>query len=158
MKNKPIIQKPKDYIQWHGLKTYIHNDKVRPGFTVGEVWFCSFGENIGFEIDGKNKENTKELYLRPTMIIQATSKDTFVGLPLTTQTQKYENKIYASLEQINGKTNTALYGQVKTMDAKRLQFRLCKLSDHKLDIIKEKFIKYILYKKITPKSKSKGSD
>jgi mRNA-degrading endonuclease toxin of MazEF toxin-antitoxin module len=150
--------KPKTYTKWHSLKSFIHNDKVRPDFNIGEVWFCSFGENIGYEIDDKNKIDSKALYLRPVLIIQATSKDTFVGLPLTTQTEKYKNKIYASIENINDIQNTILYGQVKSFDAKRLQFRLCKISEYKLDTIKEKFIKYILYKKITPKNKSKGSD
>jgi mRNA-degrading endonuclease toxin of MazEF toxin-antitoxin module len=148
--------KQKNYKDWSGIKSKIHNEKQRPDFCVGEVWYCSFGDNIGYEIDGKNSEGRPKLYLRPVLILQATSKDTFVGIPLTSKTEKYINKAYAAIVELNGKENAILFGQVKSMDTKRLQSKMYRIRDSKLSKIKQKFIEYILIppkkdKKITPK-------
>lgn len=44
----------KDFQKWHILKRGIHNDKERRFYHEREVWWCSLGENIGFE--GLKKE------------------------------------------------------------------------------------------------------
>ena len=146
---KPETKQSSEYIknfnEWFDSKKEIHTNKIRPDFAIGEVWYCSFGENIGFEIDGKNKENTiQKLFLRPVLVIQATSKYTFVGLPLTSKIEKYVGKVYAFITTIKDVPNAVLLGQVKTFDAKRLQFRMTKISDKKIQTIKEKFVDYIL--------------
>jgi hypothetical protein len=45
----------KDYIIWTPIKSELHNSGNRPiGYRESEVWWCSIGENVGFEEDGKN--------------------------------------------------------------------------------------------------------
>jgi hypothetical protein len=65
----------KDYRKWSPVKAIIHNSGSHPlGYKEREVWWCSVGENIGFEEDGKN-----ELFNRPVLILKIFSKELFWG-------------------------------------------------------------------------------
>ena len=44
----------KDFQGWHQLKININESKKLPTFNEREIWWCSIGTNIGFEMDGKN--------------------------------------------------------------------------------------------------------
>jgi len=79
------------------------------------------GQNIGYETDGKGDK-----FLRPVLIIRKFSKDSFLGIPLTTSS-KNDMFHYKFTISSNQKVNYANLSQVKLFDAKRL--------DHKLGII-----------------------
>ncbi|MFA7169790.1 MAG: hypothetical protein WC178_02965 [Candidatus Paceibacterota bacterium] len=57
----------KDYKNWHNLKLKIENNgtKKKKKFREREIWWCSLGENIGFEQDGKN-----EKFERPILVLR----------------------------------------------------------------------------------------
>ena len=44
----------KDYKNWHKLKSQIDSVGVEKFFHEQEIWWCSVGVNVGYEIDGKN--------------------------------------------------------------------------------------------------------
>ena len=43
----------KDFQNWHSLKTKLESLEKDELFREREIWWCSIGENIGFEQDGK---------------------------------------------------------------------------------------------------------
>ncbi len=40
----------KDFSQWHLIKTIIENEYHGPLFREREIWWCSIGTNVGFEV------------------------------------------------------------------------------------------------------------
>jgi len=105
----------KDYEVWHNIKRNLHNKKARPFFHEGEVWFCSLGENIGFEEDGRGQN-----YLRPVIIVRKFNKEVCWGVPLTKS--KRSSQYYYSFN-LNSKTSTAILSQLRLIDCKRLQYK-----------------------------------
>ena len=70
----------KHFEEWIELKSGLHFNARCPRIHEGEVWWCSFGENVGVEINGKSSRFT-----RPVVIMKKLSKFGFMGVPLTSQ-------------------------------------------------------------------------
>jgi len=103
----------KNYQKWMPVKAEIHNDGNRPiGFKEGEIWWCSLGENIGFEEDGKSSR-----YTRPVLVYKVYSRQLFIAIPLSTT--KNRGKYYFEFE-FNGKISVALLSQIRALDSSRL--------------------------------------
>jgi len=69
----------KDFRNWFSLKPQLDKQAKRLSFREREVWYCYWGTNIGFEIDGKNQN------LRPCLVFKKLSCETFYALPLTSK-------------------------------------------------------------------------
>jgi hypothetical protein len=80
------------------------------------------GQNIGYETDGKG-----DGFLRPVLILRKFSRESFLGIPLTTS-KKDDMFHYEFLLNSNGKINYATLSQVKLFDAKRLHAKLGTIS------------------------------
>ena len=103
MKNK--------FNNWNNLKQKIE-DKEIIKFKQGEIYFMSVWQNIGYEIYGK-----KELYLRPVLVYKKLSKQTFIGIPLSS---KQKDGTYFYTFRYTKKTlSTALLTQIRVFDIKR---------------------------------------
>jgi len=111
---------PKDFTEWHKVKTWIENDHPAPLFRSREVWWCSLGSNVGTEEDGKNN-----LYERPVVVIQKFNRDMFWGLPMTSR--KKEGKFYYSF-LLHDLDRTAILSQLRVLSAKCLIRRIGKIS------------------------------
>ena len=111
-----IKQMEKDFSKWFEEKMLVHNEKARPFFRDGEVWFTALGENVGFEQDGRG-----ESYLRPVAIIRKFNNEIFWAVPMTKN--KKSGKFYFSFN-LDGGTSTAILSQIRLVDAKRLFYRL----------------------------------
>ena len=53
----------KQFEQWIGVKSDLHNSGIFRDIKEGEVWWCSMGVNVGVEID-RSEEHTSELQSR----------------------------------------------------------------------------------------------
>lgn len=106
----------KDFAKWFKEKSEVHNEKTRPFFYEGEVWFAALGENIGFEQDGRG-----EKYLRPVAVIRKFNNEICWAIPLTKN--KKSGKFYFSFILV-GETSTAILSQIRLVDAKRLYYRV----------------------------------
>ena len=76
----------KNFSKWNKKKIEVENrdiDALKINFKNREVWWCSLGENIGYEQDGKG-----ENFERPILILRKFNKHIFLGIPLTTKKQK----------------------------------------------------------------------
>ena len=101
----------------------------RPNFGAGEIWWCQIGVNVGDEEDGKGDK-----FMRPVLIFRKLSKNIFLGVPLSSKLK--ESYLYCNFEFKNNK-QSAIIGQVRVFDSKRLGDRMGKLNKHEFNKIKE---------------------
>lgn len=117
----------KDFQKWHNKKTGINDINKPPFFHEREIWFCYLGANVGFEQDGSGED-----FLRPVLIIRKFNKYMFWALPLTKPKTEinYKKEVYyyplifnSSIESI------AILSQVRTVDARRLAYRIAEVNE-----------------------------
>jgi len=109
----------KNYQLWHQVKRDIEASDGRKFFREREIWWCSLGENVGGEQDGKH-----DRFERPVLVFRKFNKDLFWGLPLTSAQKAL--KFYFPIE-IHGIPRSIILSQVKMMSVKRLTRRLVKI-------------------------------
>ena len=122
----------KDFESWHGLKQKLDTRNKAPIFHEREIWWCSMGVNIGFEVYGKGN-----IFTRPVLILKKFSKSTFLGVPLST---KIKNSEYYHPITFKGKTSSAVFDQIRIMDAKRLADIIIKLPENQFEKIRNALI------------------
>ena len=120
----------KDFVNWHKVKNNIENKKQRIYFQIRDVLFCSIGENVGFEQDGRGKE-----FLRPVVVVKKFNNEVFFGVPLTHTDKK--GKYYFSFNLNNG-TSVAILSQVRLFDAKRIKYKIGMIDEKDFSTLKEK--------------------
>ena len=103
----------KDFDNWNERKKNIQESSFAPYFHTREVWWCCLGINVGFEQDGSGKE-----YHRPILILKGISRNTFVGVPLTSSSHPHPFR--PSVGKIEGKEARGLISQIRVLDTKRL--------------------------------------
>ena len=70
----------KEFDQWNEVKKSVHAKSDNFGVHEREIWWTSFGVNIGVEIDGKH-----EGFERPALILKKFNRQMVWVLPITTQ-------------------------------------------------------------------------
>jgi hypothetical protein len=129
--NKPNFIK--NFLDWFALKPKLDEQDFRLSFKEREVWYCYFGANIGFEIDGK------EEFLRPCLIVKKLSKETFYAIPLTSK-PKNGSWYYPSFVQ--NKHGSYIFSQMKLIDSKRLKYFVERLDENEFAKVKSEFINF----------------
>ncbi|MBQ3318689.1 type II toxin-antitoxin system PemK/MazF family toxin [Candidatus Saccharibacteria bacterium] len=109
----------KRFREWIELKERIHFSNSLPKIKEDDIWWCSFGENVGIEINGKNK-----LFSRPVFIYKKLSRFGFIGIPLTSQDKT--GSWYVKFDFQN-KPQTAVLSQIRTFSVSRLSSRMGRL-------------------------------
>ena len=121
-----------EYDRWNEIKKEINSKKQNLIFKNRDIFWLQVGNNVGFETDGKGKD-----FLRPVLVLRKFSKDSFLGIPLTTS-QKDDIFHYKFILNSNKKVNYATLSQVKLFDAKRLYNKLGKISVNDFELLKIK--------------------
>ncbi|MCX6720492.1 MAG: type II toxin-antitoxin system PemK/MazF family toxin [Candidatus Staskawiczbacteria bacterium] len=126
----------KDYKNWMGLKSGIHNNKIRPFFHEREVWFSSLGENVGYEQDGSGGN-----FRRPVLILRKFNNEVIWILPLTRtdKTGKYYFRISPvdDKDKTDGRASVVILSQIRLVDAKRLQYKIGDIKEDEFIKLKE---------------------
>ncbi len=128
----------KNFLDWFKLKPKLHENEKYPVFREAEIWWCHLGENIGHEENGKGDQ-----FLRPVVIIRKFNHKLFYGLPTSSKIK--DNKYYFNLK-MRQKNISVLLSQMKAIDVQRLSYKLGKISDNELLILKRKMSQIILGK------------
>jgi quercetin dioxygenase-like cupin family protein/mRNA-degrading endonuclease toxin of MazEF toxin-antitoxin module len=137
----------KDFNKWNSLKQRIDQKEVIR-FKQGEIYFMSIGQNIGHEAYGKN-----DLYLRPVLVYRKLSKQTFIGIPLSS---KQKNGTYFYTFRYTEKTlSTALLNQIRVFDIKRSEYYDGHINLSDFGKLKNKLLSLL---DVTPNPKGKGSE
>ena len=119
---------------WSQIKYRLSLNTQDVLFKQGEIWWCSFGLNLGEEIFGKGLKFT-----RPVLIFRKLTGNSFMGLPFTTQNKTgtwYVETIH------NGVRRSAMLNQARILDKKRLIKRIGTLDDGQYQTVKRKFIDF----------------
>lgn len=127
----------KRFLEWIKLKEKLHNVlKGPPLVKERDLWWVSFGENIGSEINGKSG-----LFSRPGIILKKLSREFYLVAPTTSQ--KKDGSWYVEITQENKYMYVCLH-QVRTIDHRRLSSRLGQIDSDDFEKVKTAFMK--LYK------------
>ena len=120
----------KDFDKWNIQKKDLEDKENNVLYKTGDIWWCSVGLNVAEESCGKG-----DTYRRPVLILRKLSKNSFIGLPLSTKV-----KIGTWFIDINvlGNTQYVLLHQIRMFSAKRLQRRLSVLDNKDFHRVKEK--------------------
>lgn len=126
----------KKFKKWFGLKEKLHNQNHKPPFfKESEIWWCSVGENIGNEMNGKNN-----YFRRPVLIIRKLDKYSFLAVPLTSKTKI--GSWYVGITH-NGIKNTAVISQIRHFDYKRLDKKLATLDKKDFDLVIDSCLSFL---------------
>ena len=111
---------------WNSLKKEIDFSIPDYNFSEKEIWWCSFGKNIGNEQDGKNSN-----FERPVIILKKWSGNFFIGLPMTSKNKINEKnqKFYFKYDLNDVDLGYVILTQIKSFSNKRLIRRMGKMSD-----------------------------
>ena len=95
----------KHFDEWIEVKEKLHFGGSMPKISEGDIWWCSCGENVGVEINGKG-----ERFARPVLVFTKFGRLSFLGIPLTTK--RHDGPWYAEYI-FNGETKYAVLCQVR---------------------------------------------
>jgi len=121
----------KNYDIWNEVKK--HTQKHREFWTikVREIYWIKIGENIGYETNGKGNN-----FLRPVLIFRKFSKNTFLGIPLTTSIK--DDIFHFSFSYKTNKSSCASLSQIKLFDTKRIHDKDGKINSEDFKKLKDK--------------------
>ena len=127
-----MTQFVKRFLEWIHLKEKLHDNTYRPPHvTEGDIWWVSIGENVGRELNGKSK-----LFSRPVLVFKKLSRETFFGLPTTTQDRV--GSWYVQIYQ-RGVIISVILSQARVFDVKRLSTRIGRIDDSDMKKVKTGF-------------------
>jgi mRNA interferase MazF len=127
----------KDFSAWMPVKQTIHDNSRRPFYNEREIWWCSVGLNVGFEVDGKGGA-----YARPVLIIKDFNHMVFWFIPLTTQIKS--GKYYMSADLKDGRSQQVILSQLHFADSKRLQEKIGMMDEVVFVKIKQAIAEFLL--------------
>ena len=111
-----LEEKAKKLTAWNSVKQALHQQQRIVRIKEGEIWWCSIGENIGTEINGKGNR-----FSRPILIYRKLGSFQFLGIPLTSQEKN--GSWYVNF-RFQGKEQYASLNQIRTESIYRLQERM----------------------------------
>lgn len=119
-------------LDWCKITIFLATKTNSPLFKEGEIWWCHIGINLGVEIFGKGPQLS-----RPVLIFKKLSSDSFLAVPLTTQSKIRSWYVPIQSGRSGARTN---FGQIKVLDRKRLIRRISVLNDNDFQKIKVAFL------------------
>jgi mRNA interferase MazF len=148
------MENMKDYKNWHSIKSEIEKTGQEKKFSEREIWWCSLGENIGFEQDGKH-----EKFERPVLVLRKFNNGMFFGLPLTSREKKdkFHFGFFIKTQNKNGEweeqPSFAILSQMRLLSSKRMIRRVVKINENLFSEIEKSFIRLVVEK---PQQKPNG--
>jgi mRNA interferase MazF len=105
----------KDFNRSNRVKKAINAapDEARRFFHTGDIWWVHLGVNVGYEIDGKDRD-----FSRPVIVLKKYNQYSFLGLPLTTNTKPNRWRLPVGL--VDGTQAFAVLSQLRNLDSQRL--------------------------------------
>ncbi|OGZ96212.1 MAG: hypothetical protein A3J10_02355 [Candidatus Sungbacteria bacterium RIFCSPLOWO2_02_FULL_54_10] len=97
----------KRFLEWIKLKEKLHDTQhVPPLVKERDLWWISFGENVGFEMNGKSN-----LSSRPGIILKKLSREFYLVAPTTSQ--RKEGSWYVEITQEGKSMYVCLHQSIK---------------------------------------------
>ena len=96
------------------------------------MYWCSIGENVGDEENGKGKEST-----RPVLILKKFNKNIFWGIPMSSKIK--DNKYYVKV-MLKDNIRSVMISQLRLLDTKRLDIKIGYISKSDFDLVRNNII------------------
>lgn len=113
----------KDFDTWNTIKKKVDEKKIEKSlfFLPREIWWCSLGQNIGVESDGKHAD-----FERPVLILKVFNAEMIWILPVTS-TVKQSPYLYYFKSGNNDRS--IMLSQIRTVSTKRLKRKIETLNE-----------------------------
>jgi mRNA-degrading endonuclease toxin of MazEF toxin-antitoxin module len=123
----------KRFSEWIKIKEKLDglSREKAASFEEKEVWWCSIGENVGNEENGKNYD-----FVRPVLVLTKYDEFNFFAIPLSTKIKKGNWYVDLFFQRSN---HVAVVNQGRSLSALRLQNRIGTLDDGDYKKIKAGF-------------------
>lgn len=126
-----------NFIDWLKLKIRLNLTKYTPPFVQErEIWWISFGQNVGSEINGKSNK-----FSRPGVVIKKLARNFYLVAPTTSKERT--GNWYVKIQQNNSVSYVCIH-QIRTIDYRRLLAKMGQIDES--DFIKIKTAFTELYK------------
>jgi len=123
----------KNFLEWIGIKAKLDSlESPVPYVSRGQIWWASLGENVGFEINGKN-----EFFTRPVIIYRKLAHGFYFVIPTTTKPKI--GTWYVPFKQ-KGVSTVACLHQARAIDYRRLHRSLGEVDDVDFARIRKGFL------------------
>lgn len=116
----------KKFISWIFNKIIIDKTLKSINLKEGTVYWCSLGESIGFEQNGKGED-----FRRPVLVFKKFNNNLFWGIPMSSVIKYNKYCTHVLLKDIE---RSVLMSQLRVLDTKRLDDFIGYIS--KIDFIK----------------------
>lgn len=113
MENEPK-EEINDFDIWNLRKQAIHARANIPTYDERDIWWCSVGQNIGSEENGKH-----ENFERPVLIFRKFGDGVFWGIPITSASPRKISRTECLILFENGPRTVDII-QLRLMSGKRL--------------------------------------
>lgn len=121
------------FLDWIKFKMKLDSGTHRPPLVhERDIWWISFGKNVGSEINGKSR-----LFSRPGIILKKLSSKFYLVAPTTSK--DHIGSWYVKITYASRQTYVCLH-QVRTIDYRRLSNKIGQIDDIQFNRIKEGFI------------------
>ena len=131
MKDKVYV---KLFDDWNIEKQLIDN-KQPLNFNAREVWWCSVGVNVGYEIDGKGNN-----FQRPMLVYRKVAVNQCLCFPITKNIKNLPGYFRFKGSVIDG---SIIFEQIKTVDSKRMINRIEIIGEDEFRVIDNAFLEYL---------------
>jgi len=125
----------KDFDKWNNTKKSTELKPDNFGIHEREIWWTSFGVNIGVEIDGKNDD-----FERPALIVRKFNRQMVWVIPTTLQAkdERFHEKF-----TLGNKEYYVAITQLRTISTKRLLRKIGMMSKEDFKRVNQRIIWFI---------------
>jgi len=120
-----------NYDNWNEIKKKI-SEKKSVYTKQGEIYYASWGYNIGYEQNGKGKN-----FMRPILVYKKFGQDSILAMPLSSKLKT--GRFYFSFSFQEDKISVALLSQIRLIDTRRLYSKIGRMRAKDLKTLKERF-------------------
>lgn len=125
--------------EWNEIKKQISSTQTLKYPSVGKIYWCSVGYNVGREVYGKG-----DRFRRPVLVLNVLPNKMFFGIPLSSQTKNKTGFVFYKFKDNRNKEQVALLAQAKSFDTKRIMQYLGKIDKEDLEIIRKRVFEKII--------------
>jgi len=127
-------------LDWTSVKARIIMSEHRPFPRKREVWWASLGQNIGIEVNGKNKR-----FERPVLVISVLNADSLFVAPITS-TIGGNQRYLIPFTSHNGTSQSVNIFQLRTLSTKRFIRKISDISIGNFNAVLDSINKQVLIK------------
>ena len=136
----------KDFDKWNQVKKLTNDKADNFGVHEREIWWMSFGVNVGVEIDGKN-----EHFDRPALVLRRFNRQMVWILPTTQQAR--DERFYEKFSFGDEIFYIALT-QIRTVSTRRFLRKVGMLPLADFDRVKARVVEFVQKNEDSPLSES----